>query len=278
MTDLAPTRPLRNGARIPVVGLGTSPLEGDECFRQVLAALEAGYRLIDTAENYNNEDAVGEAIRASGIDRSEIFITTKFNRRWHSVDGVRDAFEASLLRLGVDYIDLMLVHWPNPDQDRYVDAVRGLQAVVESGGLRALGTSNFKPAHLQRVLEETGITPEVNQIQLSPYATRRESREYHEAHDIVTESWSPLGASAAELRNDPEVARIAAAHGRSPSQAVLRWHLQLGLVTIPRSSNPGRLAENLHIFDFELSDEEMGRISALDRGDAGVLDSDSFGH
>lgn len=278
MAALAPTRSLRSGTEMPVVGVGTSPLEGDACFRQVLAALEVGYRLIDTAESYGNEAAVGEAIRASGIDRSEIFVTTKFNRRWHSVHGARDAFEASLQRLGLDYIDLMLVHWPNPDQDRYVDAVRGLQAVVDSGGLRALGTSNFKPAHLQRVLEETGITPDVNQIQLSPYSARRDSREYHEAHAIVTESWSPLGASTAELRNDPEVERIAAAHGKSPSQAVLRWHFQLGLVTIPRSSNPGRLAENLQIFDFELSDEEMGRLGALDRGDAAIVDSDSFGH
>lgn len=278
MAQPAPTLPLRRGAEIPVVGVGTSPLVGDECFRQVLAALEVGYRLVDTAENYGNEAAVGEAIRASGIDRSEIFITTKLNRRWHSVHGVREAFEASLQRLGVDYIDLMLVHWPNPDQGRYVDAVRGLQALVDSGDLRALGTSNFKPAHLQRVLEETDITPDVNQIQLSPYSTRRESRRYHEEHGIVTESWSPLGASNAELRNDPEVGRIAVAHGKSPSQVVLRWHRQLGLVTIPRSSNPGRLAENLHIFDFELSDEEMGRISALDRGEAGIPDSDAVGH
>jgi 2,5-diketo-D-gluconate reductase A len=278
MAERAPTLPLRSGIEIPVVGVGTSPLKGDECFRQVVAALEAGYRLIDSAENYGNETAVGEAIRASGIDRREIFITTKFNRRWHSVHGVRDAFEASLERLGVDYIDLMLVHWPNPDQGQYVDAVRGLQAVVDSGGLRALGTSNFKPAHLQRVLDETGITPDVNQIQLSPYSTRRESREYHEAHGIVTESWSPLGASTTELRNDPEIERIAAAHGKSPSQTILRWHLQLGLVTIPRSSNPGRLAENLHIFDFELNGEEMRRISALERGDAAAIDSDAFGH
>jgi 2,5-diketo-D-gluconate reductase A len=278
MAQLAPTLRLRSGVEIPVVGVGTSPLVGDECFGQVLAALEVGYRLVDTAEAYGNEAAVGEAIRASGVDRSEIFITTKLDRRWHSVAGVRGAFEASVQRLGVDYIDLLLVHWPNPDLDRYVDAVRGLQAVVDSGGLRALGTSNFKPTHLQRVLEETGITPDVNQIQLSPYSTRRGSREYHEAHGIVTESWSPLGSANAELRNDPEVGRIAAAHGRSPSQVVLRWHVQLGLVTIPRSSNPGRLAENLNIFDFELSQEEMGRISALDRGEAGIADSDAVGH
>src|SRR4249920_261213 len=268
MSGPAPTLPLRNGADIPVLGLGTSPLVGGESARQVRTALETGYRLIDTAENYRNEDAVGQAIRESDIDRSEIFITTKFNRRWHSLDGVRQAYEASLQRLGVGYIDLMLVHWPNPDQDRYVEAVQGLQAILASGGVRAIGTSNFKPAHLQRVLDETGIIPDVNQIQLSPYATRSESRAYHAAHGIVTESWSPLGASSQELRKDPTITAIAKDHGRSPTQIVLRWHTQLGLVAIPRSSNPGRIAENIDIFDFELTEQEMSKISALDRGES----------
>ena len=278
MSGLAPTLPLRNGAEIPVLGLGTSPLQGIESANQVRTALEAGYRLIDTAENYRNEDAVGQALRDSGIDRSEVFITTKFNRRWHSVDGVRQAYEASLKRLGVDYADLLLVHWPNPDQDRYVDALRGLDALLADTGLRAIGTSNFKPAHLQRVLDETGITPDVNQIQLSPHSTRNESRAYHAAHGIVTESWSPLGASSDDLRNDPVITGIAKDHGKSPTQVVLRWHVQLGLVVIPRSSNPGRMAENLDIFDFELTEEEMNTISSLDRGDAVVRDSDEFGH
>jgi 2,5-diketo-D-gluconate reductase A len=278
MSGLAPTLPLRNGAEIPVLGLGTSPLQGAESATQVRTALEAGYRLIDTAENYRNEDTVGQAIRDSSIDRSEVFITTKFNRRWHSVDGVRQAYEASLERLGMDYIDLMLVHWPNPDQDRYVDAVRGLEAVLKDTGLRAIGTSNFKPAHLQRVLDETGITPDVNQIQLSPYSTRKESRGYHAAHGIVTESYSPLGASSDELRNDPVITQIAKDHGKSPTQVVLRWHIQLGLVTIPRSSNPGRLAENIDIFDFELNEQEMSTINGLDRGESAVTDSDVFGH
>jgi 2,5-diketo-D-gluconate reductase A len=278
MTALAPTLPLRHGADIPVLGLGTSPLVGADAVRQVRTALESGYRLIDTAENYRNEDAVGQAIRDIGMNRNEIYITTKFNRRWHDVDGVRQAYEASLRRLGVDYIDLMLVHWPNPDQDRYVDAVQGLQALLDSGGLRAIGTSNFKPAHLQRVLDETGITPDVNQIQLSPYSTRNESREYHAAHDIVTESYSPLGASSSDLRGDPVITRIAKDHGKSPTQVVLRWHVQLGLVAIPRSSNPGRIAENIDIFDFELTEQEMSKISALDRGESVVTDSDVFGH
>ena len=278
MTALAPTLPLRHGAEIPVLGLGTSPLVGADSVRQVRTALESGYRLIDTAENYHNEDAVGQAIRDIGMNRNEIYITTKFNRRWHDVDGVRQAYEASLRRLGVDYIDLMLVHWPNPDQDRYVEAVQGLQTLLDSGGLRAIGTSNFKPAHLQRVLDETGITPDVNQIQLSPYSTRNESREYHAAHDIVTESYSPLGASSSDLRGDPVITGIAKDHGKSPTQIVLRWHVQLGLVAIPRSSNPGRIAENIDIFDFELTEQEMSKISALDRGESVVTDSDVFGH
>jgi len=278
ISALAPTLPLRTGAEIPVLGLGTSPLVGGESVRQVRTALEAGYRLIDTAENYRNEDAVGQAIRESGIDRSEIFITTKFNRRWHSVDGVRQAYEASLKRLGIDYIDLMLVHWPNPDQDRYVEAVQGLQAILDNGGLRAIGTSNFKPAHLQRVQEETGIIPNVNQIQLSPYSTRSESREYHTAHDIVTESWSPLGASSDKLRNDSLIISIADDHDKSATQVVLRWHVQLGLIVIPRSSHAGRIAENIDIFDFELTEEEMSKISSLDRGESVVTDSDVSGH
>jgi 2,5-diketo-D-gluconate reductase A len=278
VSALAPTLPLRNGADIPVLGLGTSPLIGAESAGQVRTALDSGYRLIDTAENYRNEDAVGQAIRESGIDRSEIFITTKFNKRWHSVDGVRQAYEASLKRLGVDYIDLMLVHWPNPDQDRYVEAVQGLQAILDDGGLRAIGTSNFKPTHLQRVEQETGITPHVNQIQLSPYSTRTASREYHTAHDILTESWSPLGASSDQLRNDSLIISIADDHGKSATQVVLRWHVQLGLIVIPRSSHPGRIAENIDIFDFELTDEEMSKISSLDRGESVVTDSDVAGH
>jgi 2,5-diketo-D-gluconate reductase A len=250
MSALAPTLPLRNGASIPVIGLGTWPLLGAEAAAQARTAIEAGYRLIDTAENYRNEDGIGQGIRDSGIDRSEIFVTTKFNREWHSVDGVRRAYEASLKRLGLDYIDLLLVHWPNPDQDHYVDALRGLEAIRNDGGLRAIGTSNFKPAHLQRVLDETGIEPDVNQIQLSPYSTRDASRAYDSEHQIVTESWSPIGASSNELRNDPVVTAIAEAHGKTSTQAVLRWHVQLGLVAIPKSADPGRIAENIDIFDF----------------------------
>jgi 2,5-diketo-D-gluconate reductase A len=276
--ELAPTISLIHGAALPVLGFGTSPLRGREAAAAVRTAIETGYRLIDTAENYQNEDAVGQAIRDSGVDRADIFLTTKFNRRWHSVDGVRQAAEASLQRLGMDYLDLLLVHWPNPDQDRYVDALRGLSKLLDAGIVRAIGTSNFKPAHLQRVLDETEIVPDVNQIQLSPCATRGASRAYHAEHGIVTESWSPLGASSGELRSDPVITEIAARYGKSPTQTILRWHIQLGLVPIPRSGNPGRIAENLAIFDFTLDEADMERISGLDRGEASVTDSDVFGH
>jgi len=275
---LAPTVKLSSGAEMPVLGLGTWPMRGAECATAVRTAIESGYRLIDTAENYRNEDAVGQGIRDSGIDRAEVFITTKFNREWHSIEGVREAFEASRERLGVDYIDLLLIHWPNPDLDRYVDAVLGMERLLEHGKLRALGTSNFKPAHLQRVIDETGIYPDVNQIQLSPYTTRDASRAFDTEHGIVTESWSPIGGSADDLRSDPALAEIAARHGKSVTQTVLRWHIQLGLVTVPKSANPGRMAENLDIFDFSLTDAEMATISALDKGESQADDSDTFGH
>src|ERR671912_722050 len=277
-TQLAPIVPLIHGSAMPVVGFGTSPLQGAEAATAVRTAIETGYRLIDTAENYHNEDAVGRGIRDSGVDRAELFVTSKFNRHWHSVAGAQSAYQASLDRLGLDYLDLFLVHWPNPDQDRYVDAVRGLGALLESGALRAIGTSNFKPQHLQRVLDETGIVPDVNQIQLSPYGTRDDCRAYHDEHGIVTESWSPLGASSDELRKDPTIVRIAAEHDKSPAQVVLRWHVQLGLVAIPKSANPGRIVENIEVFDFELSNEQMTSITGLNRGDAELTDSEEFGH
>ena len=276
-TKLAPTVQLIHGSTIPVLGFGTSPLQGAEAATAVRAAIETGYRLIDTAENYHNEEAVGRGIRDSGIDRAELFVTSKFNRHWHSVAGVQRAHEASLDRLGLDYLDLLLVHWPNPDQDHYVDAVRGLGGLLDSGALRAIGTSNFKPAHLQRVLDATGIVPDVNQIQLNPYTTRQASRAFHAGHQIVTESWSPIGASS-DLRSDPVITEVAGNYGKSATQVILRWHIQLGLVPIPKSGNPERMAENFDVFDFELSDDDMEAITRLDRGENQATDSDVFGH
>ncbi|HET9873651.1 MAG TPA: aldo/keto reductase [Propionibacteriaceae bacterium] len=278
MSALSPTISLQHGAQIPVLGLGTSPMKGAEAAAAVRSAIECGYRLVDTAENYANEEAVGQGIRDSGLERSEIFLTTKFNRQWHSVQGVRAAWENSCRRLGVDYLDLLLVHWPNPGQNQYVQAVEGLNTLLSDGSVRAIGTSNFKPAHLQRVLDETGIRVDVNQVQLSPYTTRESTRAFDAEHGIVTESWSPLGGSGDDLRSDPAVGAIAQRHGKSATQVVLRWHIQLGLVAIPKSSNPGRIAENITIFDFELDVDEMASLTALDRGEAAAADSDVFGH
>jgi 2,5-diketo-D-gluconate reductase A len=275
---LAPTLTLRSNLEIPVIGLGTWPMRGDEAATAVRTAIQTGYRLVDTAENYENEDGVGRGIAESGVPRDEIVVTTKFNKRWHSVDGVAEAFRQSCQRLGVDYIDVLMVHWPNPGQDRYVDALRGLGRLLANGDIRAIGVSNFKPAHLRRVIDETDVVPDLNQIQLSPYHPRADVRAFDAEQGIVTESWSPIGASSDSLRSDPVVTEIASRHGKSTTQTVLRWHVQLGLVAIPKSGDPGRMAENLDIFDFELSPDEMATISGLERSDSDVADSDQVGH
>src|SRR5215204_5877612 len=254
-TQLAPTVPLIHGSAMPAIGFGTSPLQGAEAATAVRTAIETGYRLIDTAENYHNEDAVGRGIRDSGIDRAELFITSKFNRHWHSVAGAQRAHEASLDRLGLDYLGELL----------------------DSGALPAVGTSNFKPAHLQRVLDETGIVPDVNQIQLNPYTTREASRAFHAEHQIVTESWSPIGANS-DLRSEAVINKVAGRYGKSATQVILRWHIQLGLVPIPKSGNRDRMAENFDVFDFELEDADLDAITGLDRGEDHATDSDVFGH
>ncbi|KIN92246.1 MULTISPECIES: aldo/keto reductase [Thauera] len=272
----APLLTLSNGVEMPRLGLGTWPMNDSEAAETVALALDMGYRLIDTAENYENERGVGEGIRRAGVARGELFVTTKFNRKWHSVEGARQACEASLERLGLDYIDLFLVHWPNPDQGRYVEAFEGLVKLQEAGLVRAIGTSNFKPAHLQQLFDR-GLCPQVNQIHLDPWHARSDHIEVHEARGIVTESWSPLGRANAMLA-DPTILDVARRHGRTPAQVILRWHTQLGYVPIPKSSNPTRLAENLDVFGFELSAEELAAIGALDRPDPEMLDSDVFGH
>lgn len=273
----APTLTLRHGAAIPQLGLGTWPLDDEQAEAVVFDALEAGYRLIDTAENYRNEVGVGRGIAQAGLDRSKVFVTTKFNKRWHSEDGPREACHASLERLGLDYLDLLLIHWPNPAQDRYVEAWTGMLTLFEEGLVRAVGVSNFKPAHLQRLLDETGQSPDVNQIQLSPCTARVEARAFHAEHKIVTQSWSPLGKAGALFR-EPAVVAAAEAHGKTPAQAVLRWHLQHGLVAIPKSADPARLRQNLEVFDFELSADQMSALDALDQGEDAAEDSDAFGH
>ena len=272
-----PTLKLSSGPEIPVLGLGTYPLTDSESERVVAQALELGYRLVDTAENYRNEVGVGRGLRAAGVDRSELFVTTKFNAKWHGEELVTRAFEGSAERLGVDYIDLLLIHWPNPQQDRYVDAWRGLITLREKGLVLAIAVSNFKPTHMQRLLDETGVAPDVNQIQLNPLVNREELRTFGARHGVVTESWSPIGKGG-ELLENPAVTNIAARLGRTPAQVVLRWHVQLGLVAIPKTGTLRRLQENLNVFDFELTDADMRSLAALDGGEANAVDSDEFGH
>lgn len=278
MSNVRQELKLLHGAVIPRIGLGTWPMDDKQAERAVAAALESGYRLVDTAENYGNEHGVGRGVKASGVPRSEVFLTTKFNRRWHGTDLVPQAFERSAAALGVDYIDLMLIHWPNPKHDRYVEAWQGLVGLLEQGLVRAVGTSNFKPAHLDRLITETQVAPDLNQIELNPYVARVPTREYHERHGIVTESWSPVGGSSNAVLNHAVVTRIASRQGRTPAQVVLRWHVQSGLVAIPKSSHPQRIRENLQVFDFELREEEMAELDALDEGEAAATDSDAFGH
>ena len=270
------TAELAGGTRIPLIGLGTWPLD-DEQVRPVVAdAIAAGYRHVDTAENYANERGVGQGIADSGIARAEVWVTTKFNRAWHADPA--PAVQASLERLGLDYLDLVLVHWPNPDADRYVDAWRGLLALREQGIVRAIGTSNFKPAHIDRLIAETGVAPEVNQIELHPYLDRAAERAYHAAHGIVTEAWSPLGRDNG-LLTAPLVVELAGAHGVTPAQILLAWDVVQGIVAIPKSANPGRVRQNLDVFSIDLSDAEVAALAAL-TPPAGLepVDSDVFGH
>ncbi|BCB77913.1 aldo/keto reductase [Phytohabitans flavus] len=274
----APTVTLRHGAELPRLGLGTSPMDDTATEAAVVAAIETGYRLVDTAENYGNERGVGRGLKASGVPREELFVTTKFNRRWHGVEPAAEACERSADRLGLDYIDLLLIHWPNPDQDLYVQAWQGLDRLLEDGRVRAIGTSNFKPTHLERIITETGVVPDLNQIQLSPTVTRESARAYHAEHGIVTQSWSPIGGPSNDVLRAPIVVELAERYGRTPAQIVLRWHMELGLTTIPKSSDPGRIRQNIDIFDFSLAADEVVAITALDQGDAAGADSDAFGH
>ena len=272
----APTLTLANGVTMPLLGLGTWPMNDSEAAVAVANALDMGYRLVDTAENYENERGVGEGIRKSGVSRADVFVTTKFNRKWHSVEGAREACEASLARMGLDYIDLLLVHWPNPDQDRFVEAYQGLVRLLDAGLVRAIGTSNFKPAHLQRLFD-LGLVPHLNQIQLDPYHLRNDLVDIHRAKGIATGAWRPLGCGNAMLA-DPLITAVAERHGRSTAQVILRWLTQQGFVATPKSADPLRQAQNLDIFDFTLSADEMAVLGTLDRPDPDMLDADVFGH
>jgi len=274
MTSI-PTVELNNGVHMPQVGFGVFQVPAEETTRAVATALEAGYRSIDTATAYANEAAVGRAIADSGIARDELFVTTKLWNADHGYDETLRAFDTSMAELGLDYLDLYLIHWPVPEADRYVDTWRAFETIYNDSRVRAIGVSNFQPHHLDRLAQESGIVPAVNQIELHPYLQQDELRAYHAEKGIITEAWSPL-AKGGELLAEPAVRELADKHGRTPAQVVLRWHLQLGTVVIPKSVTPSRVRENLDVFGFELADGEMAQLAKLEKGLRTGPDPDTF--
>jgi 2,5-diketo-D-gluconate reductase A len=265
---------LNNNVRIPQLGFGTFQVSPRDTERVVSTALEAGYRSIDTAAAYHNEKGVGKAIASSGLPRDEIFVTTKLWNADHGYDRALRAFEASARRLGLDTVDLYLIHWPVPSADRYVETWKALEKLAADGRVRAIGVSNFAVEHLQRLFAETGTVPAVNQIELHPYFTQSELRELHAQHGIATEAWSPLAQGAA--LSDRTIIRLADRYGVTPAQLVLRWHLQLGNIVIPKSANPTRIRQNRDVFSFELSAQDVEAITALDTGRRRFADPATF--
>jgi 2,5-diketo-D-gluconate reductase A len=264
-----PTIELNDGARIPQLGFGVFQIDPDETAQAVKTALEIGYRHIDTAEMYRNERGVADGISAAAMDRSDVYITSKLNNGYHKPDDARRAFDETLTKLGSDYVDLFLIHWPLPtlyDGD-FVSTWRILEEFKKDGRARSIGVSNFQIDHLERLARETETTPAVNQIEAHPYFTNDAVRGYGSQHGIATEAWSPIAQG--KVLGDPVVTRIAEAAGRTPAQVVLRWHIQRGDIVFPKSVTPQRIKENLALFDFELSDDDIKALTALDKGEDG---------
>ncbi|MFE5299013.1 aldo/keto reductase [Streptomyces sp. NPDC056632] len=264
MNHSVPTVTLNNGTEMPRLGFGVFQVPDEETTAAVTAALEAGYRSIDTAAIYGNEAGVGKALASSGLARDELFVTTKLWNADQGHDATLRAFDASLAKLGLDHVDLYLVHWPAPARDLYLDSWKAIEKLVADGRVRTAGVSNFQPAHLNRLLDGSDLVPAVNQIELHPGLQQRALRELHARHSIVTEAWSPLAQGA--VLEEPVLREIAARYGKSTAQVVLRWHLQLGNVVIPKSVTPARIRENIDVFDFALSADEMTAVAALDQG------------
>jgi 2,5-diketo-D-gluconate reductase A len=263
---------LNDGNAIPQLGFGVWQVGNDEVVKAVATAIGAGYRSIDTAQGYDNEKGVGRAIREASVDRDELFVTSKLRTRLLGEKEAVEGLKGSLKALGLDYLDMFLIHWPAPVHDRYVAAWQGLIRAREEGLVKSIGVSNFLPEHLERIIWETGVKPVVNQIETHPEFQQREIRDILKRHDIRQESYSPLGSGAA--LDNAVIGRIAQQHGKSPAQVIIRWHLQEWLIVIPKSVHPDRIRENLDVFDFELSDDEMAAIARLDRTPEGRTGSD----
>lgn len=261
---VVPTINLNDGHTIPQLGFGVWQVPDGAVTQAVLTAFEAGYRSIDTAQGYDNESGVGKAIAASGLPREELFITSKLRPWDQGYDATLKSFMGTLDRLGLDYLDLFLIHWPVPRQDRYSDTWKAFVQLQRDGRIRSIGVSNFLPDHLDRIIGDTGVTPAVNQIELHPEFQQRDARDVHAGHGIQIESYSPLGSGSGILDN-AVIAEIARKHGKSPAQAILRWHLQQGLIVIPKSAHADRIASNIAVFDFKLDEDDMAKIAQLDR-------------
>lgn len=274
---MVPTHTLNDGHLLPAIGLGTYQLDGEAGTTAIVEALRAGYRLLDTAVNYGNEAEVGEAVRRSGVPREEIVVTSKIPGRHHRYDDAIASTKESLQRLGLDHLDLHLIHWPNPSDDLYPETWRALVDLREQGLVRSIGVSNFTEDHLHRIMAETSVPPAVNQIELHPFFPQAQLRAVHDQLGIVTESWSPLGKRNAPFA-EPAVADAAGAHDVTPGQVVLRWQVQLGAVPIPKSATPERQRQNLDVFGFELTDAEVAAITGLGRPDGRLFGGDPDVH
>jgi len=278
MQSSFPLVTLNNGISMPQFGLGVFQMsDGQEVESSVTAALEAGYRLIDTARMYGNEAGVGNAIRASGIPREDIFVTTKLANPDQGYDSTLRAFDASMERLNLDYIDLYLIHWPVPSRGLFPETWKAFEKLWGDGIVRAIGVCNFKPNHLETLLEKAEIVPAVNQIELHPWLQQHETRDFCKKHDIQIESWGPIGGSGGTLLDDERLKPLAEKHGKTPAQVVLRWHIQNGFVVIPKSTHPDRIRENADIFDFALSDEDMTIIESMNKDERHGPDPDVLG-